>query len=507
MRKSFLWNTLALFLLVLYLGCAPSAKAGKAGTESIENVYLFENHYESYLHWKKHNVENRILVHFDGHIDMDWIPEPLLEEILSCKTVEDLERLAIHPYKMKSGFQGKISIWNFIYPAVRSGMVKDFYWVVPDGTLKRQHVLKHFRSTLAIKMHGVTPSEIESLKLEEKRISGKLFGVPFTVVEMDEIPQFDEPVLLDIDVDYFSTDSGIDQRVLLDPSLTPAAFLERLIRKEMSTDLVTISYSSVGGYLPVPYHYFGDMIAEKMKDPQSTRSEEDFKKAAKQDLIYQHKLLHDADALRGAGKAEEAILSYKQYINESPGSPYLPYAKRRLATTLADFGQPEDAIKELRNFLSESPDEPDARYYLGRLNKEGGNFKEAVQELRKAVELDNFNGIYAAELGASLLRLKEEEQALKWLEKALELKPCNANAHLALASHYWSKQDLNRTAEELKKALFIRPWNPDAHYFLGGIYYKQQKVMAAVEEWRKVLEIAPSHVGARRELHRLGWSR
>ncbi len=507
MRKSFLWNILVLSLPVLYMGCAPPAKIGKAGIEPVENVYLFENHYESYLKWKKHDVEEKILVHFDGHIDMDWIPEPFLEEILSCKTAQDLEKLVVHPYKMKSGFQGKISIWNFIYPAVRSGMINEFYWVVPDGSLERKHVLKHFRSTLAIKMHGVTPSEIESLELEENRISGELFGVPFTIVEMDNLPQFEKPVLLDIDIDFFSTDSGIDQKVLLDPSLTPDAFLERLSRKKISTDLVTISYSTVGGYLPVSYHYFGDVISEKMKDPSSKRNEEDFKKAAEQDPIFQHKLLHEADALRGAGKAEGAIMSYTQYINENPESPYLPYAKRRLATTMADFGQPEEAIRVLNDFLSESPDEPDAHYYLGRLYKERGNIEEAVRELRMAVQLDNFNGIYVAELGASLMRLGEKEQALKWLEKALELKPCNANAHLALASYYWSKQDLNRTAEELKKALFIRPWNPDAHYFLGGIYYKQQKVMDAIEQWRKVLEIAPDHVGARRELHRLGWSR
>lgn len=507
MRKSFLRNIIALSLLVLFAGCAPPAKPGKAGIEPIENVYLFENHYESYLHWKKHDVEGRILVHFDGHIDLDWIPEPFLEEILTCKTAEDLEELTVHPYKMKSGFQGKISIWNFIYPAIRSGMVKDFYWIVPDGSFKNEQTLEHFRSSLAIKMHGVTPSEIGSLKHEEVRISGELFGVPFTIVEMDGIPPFDEPVLLDIDVDYFSTDSGIDQKVLFDPPLTPAVFLERLVQSKISTDLVTISYSSIGGYLPVRYHYFGDMIAEKLKNPESTRSEEDFKKAAEQDPIYLHKLLHDADALRGAGKAQEAILSYRQYINENPESPYVTYAKRRLATTLADFSQSEEAIRDLRALLSESPDEPDAHYYLGRLYKEQGKIKEAVLELKRAVELDNYNGIYAAELGANLLRLREEEQGLKWLRKALELKPCNANAHLSLASYYWSKQDLNRTSEELKKALFVRPWNPDAHYLLGGIYYKQQRLMDAVEEWQKALKIAPNHAGARRELQRLGWSR
>ena len=50
MRKSFLRNIFALSLLVLYVGFAPPVKPGKAGIEPIENVYLFENHYEAIEH-------------------------------------------------------------------------------------------------------------------------------------------------------------------------------------------------------------------------------------------------------------------------------------------------------------------------------------------------------------------------------------------------------------------------------------------------------------------------
>lgn len=126
MLKSCISKSFTMLLLFLSVSCTYHENEGIAGVDPIDSVYIFENHYESYIIWKKHDVKDRILIHFDGHIDMDWIPESYMNDILSCKTADDLKNLIMHPYQMKPGFQGKISIWNFIYPAVRSGMIKDF---------------------------------------------------------------------------------------------------------------------------------------------------------------------------------------------------------------------------------------------------------------------------------------------------------------------------------------------------------------------------------------------
>ncbi len=499
------WYFIMLFILFCLLGSCTGRPAGRiAGIEPLDNVYLFENHSESYLVWKEHDVNGRILVHIDGHIDCDWIPEGHLKKILSCRTAEDVREYIVHPYRMNSGYGGSISIWNFIYPAACSGMVREFFWVVPGGTFDRKEPLQDLRSSLAIKMHGITPEEIGSLEMHDGLVTGRLLDIPITICELGSLPVLDETVLLDIDVDYLSTDSAIDQKVVLDPAFLPDAFIDQLSRKQIRSDIVTISSSSIGGFLPPAYHYFGDVIKERLSDPHSQKSEEAIKAIGLDDPVFQDADLHEADALRGAGKILEAISLYRKYLSEHTSSSFLPYAQRRLATALADSGQSELALNELKSYVARYPDDADARYYLARLYKEEGRLKEATDGFRAAIDLDPFNGIYATELGSCLLSLGEETKALAWLQKALELKPCNGNAHLNLAFYYYRKKDLDRAVEEFKGALLVRPWDSNARFMLGRIYFEQKKYMAAREEWQKVIERVPDHPGARRGLASLG---
>ncbi|MEW5806962.1 MAG: tetratricopeptide repeat protein [Acidobacteriota bacterium] len=494
---------LAIFFLFSCAGGSLQEKGAIAGVEPIANIYLHENHSESLSIWKEHDLRNRILVHFDGHIDMDWIPEVFIKEIQSCRTADDIRRRIAHPYEMKSGYEGMISIWNFIYPAARLGIIREFYWVVPDGTFNRKNLLEDLRSLLAIKMHGVTPAELQVLTLHENRISGKVLGVPTTILELDYLPKIREPVLLDIDVDYFTTDSAIDQKVLLDPSLHPDEFIKRIAHKKILTDIVTISYSSVGGFLPVSCHHYGDIIQERLRNPASKKSKKEFEQEAVDDPILKDADLHQADAMRGAGQIDEAKRLYRKYISQHPEGSHRLYAKFRLATAFADVGPYEQAFRLLGELLSESPDIADARYYLARLYRESGNLREAIVELREAVKLDRFNGIYAAELGSCLLVSGYESEALEWLQKSLEFKPCNGNAHLTLAFHFARKGDMENAAEELKSALFVRPWDVDARFQLGTIYFHQKKLKEAREELEKVLRIAPAHAMARNLLSKL----
>ncbi len=495
-----------LFVLFFFLTACVDRPAGKiVGIEPLEHVYLFENHNESYLIWKEHEVKDRILVHIDGHIDCDWIPDVHLNKILSCRTAEEVQEYIVHPYRIHSGYGGSISIWNFIYPAARAGMVKEIYWIVPGGTFDRKDPLQDLRASLAIKMHGITLAEIESLEMHGGLVTGRLLDIPITICELGSLPMLDGTVLLDIDVDYLSTDSAIDQKVVLDPVSFPDAFIDELSRKRLKTDIVTISYSSVGGFLPPAYHYFGDIVKERLTHPHSGKSVEAIKAASLGDPIFQDTDLHEADALRGAGKLLEAISLYKKYLSENSSSSYLSYAQRRLATTLADLGQPELALHELESYVARHQNDADARYYLGRLYREEGNLREATDEFKAAVDLDPFNGIYATELGSCLLSLGGETEALTWLQKALELKPCNGNARLNLAFYYYKKKDLERSAEEFSNALLVRPWDVNARFMLGRVYYEQRKYMAARDEWQKVIERAPDHPGARKGLASLGF--
>src|SRR5271156_61451 len=78
--------------------------------ETPPRIHLMENHDQAYYAWRDAGVRDGVLVHIDAHHDM-W-----------C--IED---------------NRCITIANFICPALREGIVREAYWVVPDRSLKDTH--------------------------------------------------------------------------------------------------------------------------------------------------------------------------------------------------------------------------------------------------------------------------------------------------------------------------------------------------------------------------------
>ena len=71
------------------------------------SVHLMENHDGAYYIWRDLGVKDRILVHIDAHHDMWW--------------AEDTKA-------------SLVTIANFICPALKEGIVREVFWVVPDAT-------------------------------------------------------------------------------------------------------------------------------------------------------------------------------------------------------------------------------------------------------------------------------------------------------------------------------------------------------------------------------------
>ena len=50
-------------------------RAPRVGRDPVPAVHLIENHSSALLLWRRAGVRNRILVHLDGHADLDWLPD------------------------------------------------------------------------------------------------------------------------------------------------------------------------------------------------------------------------------------------------------------------------------------------------------------------------------------------------------------------------------------------------------------------------------------------------
>ena len=234
---------------------------------SLSGIHLMEDHNEALEVWKQNGIRSRILVHVDAHMDVGSIPQKDPYEILEASNISEVNRLLEEEQNWnltKKDFYSLVNIGNYIYPAIRDGLVKEFWWVVPDRNLKKtgKHILKYLK-----KMAKKDSNYAKEVSFSDGSVRGQLFNIALNICNIDTLPEFKEEILLDIDCDYFvykSARQHIFSNILEKrrPWIEPEEFVDKLKRKNMKTDLITIANSVEGGFTPIEYKYLGYELKE-----------------------------------------------------------------------------------------------------------------------------------------------------------------------------------------------------------------------------------------------------
>ncbi len=511
---------LALFFLscdkeIPTVGGKVVGKTAAVGSEPVPTVRLFENHSTALIEWARAGVRDRVLVHLDGHSDFDWLPDNTVARIAAARP-DELPGLELHPYTMDNSTLSRFGIWNFIYPAARMGIVRELVWVVPDGTLKDQSAVSHMlRDILVGKMEMVAVNEALALRGVGKVIQGEILGVPLIVCEIGDLPVIHEPVLLDIDLDYFSTVSAVTMEVTTEPWITPRAVIDILEKKQISTDLVTLSFSTIGGFLPPGSRWLGPAVVRELRHPDSappamemTRMEA-FEKLLEQDYagaadhlnaltaaepenacgwycysqaltkvgntnaaldarrqaialdpILAHDELFEGDRLWFNREYEAALASYERYLETFPAGPFSAWALRRKGGCLMRLHRDADAIRVYRKVVEQSEDHADSLLDLGILLRENGKIDEALQYLGRAREALPERSDYALALGTTLVLAGRIEEGTQELANAARRKPTSIRIRRNLALALMEQNRIGDAAGQISVALRLDPSNP-----------------------------------------------
>jgi tetratricopeptide (TPR) repeat protein len=142
----------------------------------------------------------------------------------------------------------------------------------------------------------------------------------------------------------------------------------------------------------------------------------------------------------------------KKYCQLKPGDP-----RGHLALGAAYFygNDPDLALKEIKGVADSPETAAAAHYFLGRLANQQGRFSEAVRDLQEAIRVDPVFAEAYAELGFSLVKMKQDAEAEKDLRKALEINPQSYTANLSLMMLYERTKD-PRTSEQVNRFNQIR---------------------------------------------------
>jgi arylsulfatase A-like enzyme/thioredoxin-like negative regulator of GroEL len=122
-------------------------------------------------------------------------------------------------------------------------------------------------------------------------------------------------------------------------------------------------------------------------------------------------------------------------------------------------------------------------------------YQEAVPVLRQLIAKEPDTPLAYAQLGQSLVSLKEYAQAVPILRKAVELRPDMTLPHFQLGVALLETRDIAGAVPELEMVVARVPRWEEAHLLLQMAYAQTDRMPEAIKECEKVLEFDPDHYG------------
>jgi tetratricopeptide (TPR) repeat protein len=124
-----------------------------------------------------------------------------------------------------------------------------------------------------------------------------------------------------------------------------------------------------------------------------------------------------------------------------------------------------------------------------------GNWSRAAQEQRDILKAAPEDAMARVELGRLLLRLKQEEEAVRLLREAVKLAPQSLFAWMELGHALHASYDPKGAEAALRSALQVSPREVEPHLALAKVHEDNQKVELAEQVLRAAMEAAPEHPG------------
>ncbi|MDD5081385.1 MAG: UPF0489 family protein [Candidatus Omnitrophica bacterium] len=230
-------------------------------------ITTIEDHHEAYYFWLKNNIKNKPLVHFDAHIDFNYHKvRPYAEIFAQSRNKAEIIRQTTNKVifdRYKGSEKSLVNIGNYIYSAMRDGIVSDFYWVIP-GDRDEFNSCQDLVFKVLTGLAGQSGLQKSEFIIKDGLIEKNIYGHKFIVTTLEDLPIIND-ALCDIDVDYLTTKSlkvarftdEIAKRV---PWIYPEEFMKKVKSKLLAPAAVTIAYSVNGGYTPLFLKIFGDQL-------------------------------------------------------------------------------------------------------------------------------------------------------------------------------------------------------------------------------------------------------
>jgi tetratricopeptide (TPR) repeat protein len=123
-------------------------------------------------------------------------------------------------------------------------------------------------------------------------------------------------------------------------------------------------------------------------------------------------------------------------------------------------------------------------------------YKRALSEFNKAIELDPKYAFAYNNRGVAYYDLKDYNMAIQDYDKAIEIDPRSSSAYCNRGLSYYGLKDYKRAISEFNKAIELDPDYSSAYTARGLVYYESNDYNMALQDYNKAIELDPRSVTA-----------
>lgn len=400
------------------------------GRDAIVNPLVVEDHSQALAHWAQRGVRGAVLINFDAHDDIRWIPDAKIEALREFYRRGDWQGFRRAD---TFAYEGLYNVGNWIYAGARLGIFREVYWVLPFQYFaggNPESLLRPFLLSC-----GFTAEDIQAFSLQNNQFRGTFRGIPFTLCGLESLPLITEPLLLSMDADFFRTYSAQYRAAFL-PALH-AAF-GALSRMNYRIRDAAVAYSINGDFLHPHHRWVGDTAAEILRKPGLISAPPAEPLLLLQKIENAHRSNHPVEMLAladpyVAGHPLPSLLLYKAYAHMLQGDPEKAYtfamagckADKRycsgnvyIGAYYALKGQPQRAERFFRGGFAVNPNMHYGLFQYADCLRRLGKLRESIHWYEKD---DRLNGPFMDHfmIAETHLMLGDRQAAAAALKRAL----------------------------------------------------------------------------------------
>ncbi len=164
-------------------------------------------------------------------------------------------------------------------------------------------------------------------------------------------------------------------------------------------------------------------------------------------------------------------------MHENVDTDIDPYPFKRTHTSLvANYGDEKTPLKQFKTEVENHPEDPLAHYGYGLILARTGNYTDAIDQLRTALEKNAFEQYFIRDLGRVYFLDGRYPEALNILQSYKSVAPNHPTRLFYLGRTQMKMGLLKDAADAFEKLISLYPDHAQAYYFLGETYGKLERL-------------------------------